>query len=65
MSFDFDAGKYALYVWPAFALSAAAFVWMIADSLLVARRWKAEALRRQAQLDAREAGPSADGDQAA
>jgi heme exporter protein CcmD len=33
MSFDFDAGKYAVYLWPAFAISAAAFVWMIADSL--------------------------------
>lgn len=58
MQFDFDAGKYALYVWPAFALSVAAFVWMIADSLLGARRWKAEAQRLQAELD----GLSASGD---
>jgi len=47
--FDFDAGKYAVYVWPAFALSAAVFVWMIVDSLASARRWRAEAERRQAQ----------------
>jgi heme exporter protein D len=52
MSFDFDAGKYAIYLWPAFAISAAAFVWMIADSLLTARRWRREAEQLQAQLDA-------------
>jgi len=51
MSFDFDAGKYALYLWPAFAISAAAFAWMIADSVLTARRWKREVERLQAELD--------------
>lgn len=56
MQFDFDAGKYAVYVWPAFALTAAVFAWMIADSLLAARRWRAEAERRQAQ--AKDAGQS-------
>jgi len=40
--FDFDAGKYALYVWPAFAVTVLAFGWMIADSLARARRWKRE-----------------------
>ncbi|WP_342745831.1 heme exporter protein CcmD [Caulobacter mirabilis] len=44
---DFDAGKYALYVWPAYAVSAAVFVWMIADSLLRARRWREELERRK------------------
>lgn len=39
---DFDAGKYAAYVWPAFAITALAFGWMIADSLARARRWKRE-----------------------
>jgi heme exporter protein D len=39
---DFDAGKHAAYVWPAFIITAAAFVWMIADSLARARRWKRE-----------------------
>jgi heme exporter protein D len=53
MPFDFDAGKYAVYVWPAFALTAGAFVWMIADSLASARRWRREAERLQAQRDAR------------
>jgi heme exporter protein D len=51
MSFDFDAGKYAVYLWPAFAISALAFAWMIADSLLGARRWRREAERLQAELD--------------
>ncbi|ATQ45129.1 heme exporter protein CcmD [Caulobacter mirabilis] len=47
MMLDFDAGKYALYVWPAYAVSAAVFVWMIADSLLRARRWREELERRK------------------
>ena len=37
---DFDAGKYALYVWPAFAVSALFLAAMIVDSLARARRWK-------------------------
>ncbi len=49
MHFDFDAGKYAVYIWPAFGLTVAAFVWMIADSLASARRWRREAERLQAQ----------------
>jgi heme exporter protein D len=40
---DFDAGRYALYVWPAFAAVAAVFAWMIADSLMRARKWRREA----------------------
>lgn len=52
MSFDFDAGKYAPYLWPAFAISAVAFAWMVVDSVLTARRWKREAQRLQAELDA-------------
>jgi heme exporter protein D len=43
---DFDAGKYAAFVWPAFAVTALAFAWMIADSLARARRWKREAEAR-------------------
>ncbi len=37
---DLDAGKYALFVWPAFAITGAVVAWMIADSLLRARKWK-------------------------
>jgi heme exporter protein D len=51
MSFDFDAGKYAIYLWPAFAISALGFVWLIADSLALSRRWRRETERLQAELD--------------
>ena len=43
---DLDPGKYALFVWPAYALTALAFVWMIADSLIRARRWRRRAERK-------------------
>jgi heme exporter protein D len=52
MILDFDAGRYAVYVWPAFAISASAFGWMIVDSLAQARRWKRELERLQAEQDA-------------
>lgn len=51
MTFDFDAGKYAFYVWGSFGISAAVIGWMIADSLARARKWRAEAERLQAQKD--------------
>jgi len=40
--------KYAVFVWPAYAVSALGFAWMILDTLLSARRWrkKAEALEK-------------------
>ncbi len=40
---DFDMGKYAGFVWPAYAITAVVLGGMILDSLLRARRWKAEA----------------------
>lgn len=40
---DFDMGKYAPYVWPAYVAVAVVFAWMIADSLARARRWKRKA----------------------
>lgn len=46
---DFDAGKYALFVWPAFAITAVVLAWMVADSLLRARRWRREAERLEKQ----------------
>ncbi len=52
MTFDFDAGRYAIYLWPAFAISAAAFAWMIIGSLALSRRWRVEAERLQAEFDA-------------
>ena len=39
--------KYALFIWPAYAVSALAFIWMVADTLLRARAWR----RRAERLD--------------
>ena len=48
---DFDAGKYASFVWPAYGLTALVFILLIADTLGRARRW-----RRAAEEGEREAG---------
>ncbi len=53
MTFDFDYGRYAIYIWPAYAISAAVLAWLIAASLMSARRWRREAQRLQAQADAK------------
>jgi heme exporter protein D len=46
---DLDAGKYAAYVWSAFAITALVLAWMVIDSLWRARRWRkaAERLERE------------------
>ncbi len=44
---DFDAGKYALFVWPAYGLTGLMFVVLIADSLVRARRWRRAVKRRE------------------
>ena len=38
--FDFDAGKYALFVWGAWGATGIIFAWMVADSSLRARLWR-------------------------
>ncbi len=38
--FDFDAGKYALYVWPAYAATALVIAGLVADTLARTRRWR-------------------------
>lgn len=40
MSLDFNAGKYAPFVWPAYALTAVVIGALVADSLARARRWR-------------------------
>jgi heme exporter protein D len=40
---DLDAGKYAMFVWPAYGVSALAFIGMIAMSLSFSRRWRKRA----------------------
>ena len=44
---DFDAGKYALFVWPAYAVTAVVFAVLIGDSLRRARRWRQAVERLQ------------------
>ena len=46
MTLHLEAGKYALYLWPAYGLSAVVIAVLIAEALLKARRWRraAEAL---------------------
>lgn len=36
-------GEYGGFIWPAYALTAAALIWMVADSLMRARAWRARA----------------------
>jgi heme exporter protein D len=43
----FDAGEYAVYVWPAYGISAAVIGWLVADSLLRARKWRRRAEERK------------------
>jgi len=44
-----DAGKYAAFVWPAYGLSALVLLGLLADTLLRARRWKAQAETRKSK----------------
>ena len=40
---DLSAGKYAAFIWPAYAITAAVFAVMIVGALAHARRWKQRA----------------------
>ena len=46
-----SAGKYAAYIWPAYAVSLLGFGWMIIDTLARARRWKRKADRLEGEAD--------------
>jgi heme exporter protein D len=46
---DFDAGKYAAFVWPAYALTVLVFAVLIADTLARARRWRREVERGEGE----------------
>ncbi len=48
---DLDAGKYAAFVWPAYGITLAIFVGMIAASVAFSGRWR----RRVEELKAAEA----------
>lgn len=43
-----EAGKYAVYVWPAYGASALVILGLVADTLLRARRWRRAAERKRA-----------------
>jgi heme exporter protein D len=49
--FDFDAGKYGPYVWPAYAVTVLIIAALVLDSLVRTRRW-----RRAAEASDDEAG---------
>jgi heme exporter protein D len=42
---DLDMGKYAVFVWPAYGLTALVILWMVFDSLGRARRWRIKAAK--------------------
>ena len=44
-----SAGKYAAYIWPAYAASLLGFAWMIVDTMARARRWKRKADRLEGE----------------
>jgi len=39
------ADKYAVFVWPAYGVSALVFAWMVIDTLLRSARWRRQAER--------------------
>jgi heme exporter protein D len=43
MTPNLDVGPYGAFIWPAYALTAVVLIWMVADTLLRARRWRAKA----------------------
>ena len=49
---DFNAGKYAAFVWPAYALSVVVIGGLVADTPARARRWRQAVEAREAQLGA-------------
>ena len=39
--------KYALFVWPAYAITALVFAWMVVDTVIRAGRWRRQAERAE------------------
>ncbi len=52
---NLELGKYAVYIWPAYLISALVIAALVADTLLRARRWKREVERREALRDKKKA----------
>ncbi|NEX95079.1 heme exporter protein CcmD [Caulobacter sp. 17J65-9] len=47
---DLDMGRYGLFVWPSYAISAGVLIYLVVSTLLRARKWKAEVERREQEL---------------
>ncbi len=52
MSLHLEAGKYALYLWPAYGLSAVVIAGLVVESLLRSRRWRQAAEMQERMGDA-------------
>ena len=50
---NFELGKYAVYIVPAYAIAGVVIAIMIADTLLRAGRWKREVEKREALRDSK------------
>jgi heme exporter protein D len=46
-----SAGRYAAYVWPAYAVTLVGFVWMILDTVSRSRAWRRKADRLEKTRD--------------
>ena len=44
---NLDVGRYALFIWPAYAASALVLGGLLVDSLVRAARWRRKAERRE------------------
>ena len=43
---NLDVGRYGVFIWPAYGLSALTLLWLLVDSLLRSRRWRRAAQAR-------------------
>ena len=48
---DLDVGKYAAFIWPAYAVTALVFVALIGGALNHSRRWKKKAQALSAKVE--------------
>ena len=58
MHFTLEVGRYGPYIWPAYGVTAVVLGGLIIQTLVSARRWKAEAERLQAEADAQKSRPA-------
>ena len=52
---NFELGKYAVYILPAYAITIGVVAVMIAETLIRTRRWKREVEKREALKDKKKA----------